>query len=263
MTKRIGVIGTGFIGLELYRSIKAGEHPGLEIAFLQNRSAKRLAAIQAADILHDLHDFRARGADLIVEAAHPDITLAHGAAFLTDADYMPLSVTALAQDDVLDRLTSVATTQNHHLFVPRGALVGTEGLFSWRHMWREVTITFKKHPRNIDFALTPWKADQITAETVVYDGPVRGIAALYPRNVNTMVTCALATIGLDKCRARLIADPALAHAIAEVDAIGTDGSHLTTIKRQPAVGVSGTEMAQSALRSVLKATGVAHTMEFV
>ena len=89
----------------------------------------------------------------------------------------------------------------------------------------------------------------------MFDGPVREIAPLFPRNVNTMVTCALATVGLDRCRGRMIADPALDHAVAEVEAWGKDGSYLTTVKRQPTVGVSGTEMFASTLRSVLKATG--------
>ena len=59
------------------------------------------------------------------------------------------------------------------------------------------------------------------------------IAPLFPRNVNTMVTCALATVGVDRCRGRMIADPALDHAVAEVEAWGTDGSYITTVKRQP------------------------------
>jgi aspartate dehydrogenase len=78
-----------------------------------------------------------------------------------------------------------------------------------------------------------------------------------------MVTCALATVGLDRCRGRLIADPALDHAIAEVEATGSDGSYLATTKRQPMVGVSGTEMFASTLRSVLKATGRGPTMDFL
>jgi hypothetical protein len=48
-------------------------------------------------------------------------------------------------------------------------------------------------------------AASVEPGSVIYDGPARGIAAKFPRNVNTMVTCAFATIGLDRCRARLIA----------------------------------------------------------
>src|SRR3954470_19620246 len=260
--RRIGLVGFGFIGAGLYRSIRDGAH-GLEIAFVHNRSASRLADLPAALVLADLKDFARTKPDLIVECAHPAITVEHGAAFLEIADYMPLSVTALADDGLRERLTATAQRRGHRLLIPRGALVGTDGLFSWRHMWRDVTITFRKHPRNIDFALTDWKAEQIAKETTIYDGPVRGVAKLFPRNVNTMVTCALATIGLDRCRGRLIADPSLEYAVAEVEAWGTDGSYLATTKRQPAVGVSGTEMFQSTLRSLLKATGTGQVMDFV
>ena len=261
--RRIGLIGFGFIGASLYRAVEDGAHPGLEIAFVHNRRKERLEAVRPDLILGDLSDAAQRKPDLIVESAHPAISIAHGAQFLAFADYMPLSVTALADDGLRTAMLDAARSSGHRLLIPKGALVGTDGLFGWRQMWRDVVITFRKHPRNLDLALTTWTAEDITAETVLYDGPVRGIAAQYPRNVNTMVTCALATIGLDRCRARLIADPALDVAVAEVEAWGTDGSYLSTTKRQPAVGVSGTEMFQSTLRSVLKASNALDTLDFL
>ncbi len=259
--KRIGIVGFGFIGASLFHKI-AAEPDGLEVAFVYNRSRAKVDGVPPALILDRLPDFVARGADLIVECAHPDITIDHGVEILKHADYMPLSVTALADDELRERLIATARAGRHHLLLPRGALVGMDSLFSWRHMWREVTITFRKHPRNLDLARTGRTAESITTPTILYDGPVRGIAADYPRNVNTMVTCALATTGLDKCRARLIADPELDHAVAEVEAFGNDGSYLSTVKRQPAIGVSGTEMFQSTLRSVMKATGNLHILDF-
>ena len=98
---------------------------------------------------------------------------------------------------------------------------------------------------------------------MLYDGPVRGIASRYPRNVNAMVGCALATIGLDRCRAILVADPELTELIAEVRAVGSDGSVLEIVKRQPGVGVSGTEMPDAVLRSIVLATGTAEGLQFV
>ncbi len=261
--KRIGLIGFGFIGAGLYRAVATGAHPGLEIAFVWNRSPEKLAEVPPALRISGLSQLRDRGADLVVESAHPAITIEHGASILACADYMPLSVTALADDALREMLLATARAAGHRLLLPQGALIGADALFQWRHMWRDVTITFRKHPRNLDLAASDHGETPIDAETMLYDGPVRGIAALYPRNVNTMVTCALATIGLDRCRARLIADPRLDHAVAEVEAFGTDGSHLSTAKHQPAVGVSGTEMAASTLRSVMKAVSRLETLDFV
>jgi aspartate dehydrogenase len=260
---RVGLVGFGFIGAGLYRAIVGGECAGLEIAFVWNRSADRLESVPKNVVLHDLADFTQHAPDLIVEAAHPDLSRTHATAFLQYCDYMPASVTALADDGLRERLVATAKRSGHRLIIPRGALVGADALIAWRHMWRDVTITFRKHPNNIDLSAVNWRAEDITSETVIFDGPVREIAPLFPRNVNTMVTCALATVGLDRCRGRMIADPSLDHAVAEVEAKGSDGSYLATTKRQPMVGVSGTEMFASTLRSVVKASGSGPTLDFL
>lgn len=260
---RVGLVGFGFIGSGLYRAISEGAHPGLEIAFVWNCSAGKLHGVSTEHVLDDLTRFAASSPDLIVEGAHPEITRSHGEAFLSNCDYMPFSVTALVDDPLRERLVTVAESGGHRLIIPQGALVGTDALLGWAHMWRDVTITFRKHPAHIDLSMVKLRAEDIRVETLIFDGPVREIAQLFPRNVNTMVTCALATVGIDRCRGRMIADPALNHAVAEVEAWGKDGSYLTTVKRQPMVGVSGTEMFASALRSVLKATDAGPTLDFL
>jgi predicted dinucleotide-utilizing enzyme len=141
--------------------------------------------------------------------------------------------------------------------------MGLDSRHEWRNAWEEVTIAFHKPPRNIDFSASGLSPGPYDAPTTLYDGPVRGIAALFPRNVNTMVTCALATIGLDRCRAVLVADPALHCAIADVQARGRDGSRLHLRKEQPALGVSGTEMVESQWASIRRMAGVREPLSFV
>lgn len=260
---RVGLIGFGFIGSQVYRRLREQPQDGIEIAFVHNRNLARLADVPGDLVLADLAGMPARKATLVVEMSHPAYTRQWGEVILAHADYLPLSVTALADQALLDRLTAQAEHSGHHVFIPHGALMGTDNLFESRHMWAEVEITFYKNPANIDFSESGYDPARIAGETVVYDGPARGIAALYPRNVNTMVTCALATIGLDRCRARLVASPALKVAIAEVRAVGRDGSLLHMRKEQPVSGVSGTEMFESQIASILRAARVGPTVGFV
>jgi len=254
---RIGLIGFGFIGSEIHRRIARAGGP-LELAFVHNRSPDRLAGLDPALILDDLADARRFVPDLIVEIAGPEVTVQHGENLLSVADYMPLSLTALADDELRTRLTDQARQTGHSLLVAHGALVGADSLLEWRAMWDCVSITFRKPPRSIGPA-----GEGVTRETVIFDGSVRQIAQRFPHNVNAMVACALATTGLDDCRARLIADPALEHLQLAIEAIGKDGSRLTIERSQPAIGVSGSEMAEAVYRSILRAVGCAGAMEFV
>lgn len=263
MAKRIGLVGMGFIGAHVYRRVTEDPGLGLEIAFVYNRSPARRAGYPAPLVLEDLADFAATEPDLIVEMAHPSISRDWGPRFLGAADYLITSVTAMAEDGIAAALERAALDHGHRLFLPHGALVGLDCLHEQRHAWESVTITFRKHPDNIDFSESGYDPARIDGETVVHDGPVRGVALAYPRNVNTMVTCALATLGLDGTRGVLVADPSLDKAIAEVEARGRDGSIVTTRKEQPAVGVSGTDMLEAMMGSVLAAAGRSPGIAFV
>ncbi len=261
--RRVGLIGFGFIGRKVYERASADADGPIEIAFVHNRSAAALADVPAALRLHDVAELERRAPDLVVEMAHPVYTQQWGERILGRCSYLPLSVTALADDALRERLLRQAQSAGTTLAIPHGALMGLDSLREWRHAWEEVTITFLKHASNIDFSASG--IDPATAQpgVAIYDGPVRGIAPLFPRNVNTMVTCALATVGLDRCRARLVAAQTPDVAVAEVVARGRDGSVLTMRKEQPARGVSGTEMFESQYASLLRAAGVREPLCFV
>ncbi len=257
---RVGVIGLGFVGAELVRRLVDGRVPGLRLAFAWRRSGRSGTlppGITAAHLIDDLATVGDTSPDLLVEAAHPDVTRQHGERLVALADYLPLSVTALADDELRARLSAIAATHGTRVLLPHGALVGAASLAEWRDHWRSVTFRMEKPLASIDLAAAEAAeaAGTVARRTILHDGSVRSIAARFPRNVNAMVTGALATIGLDRARGVMVADPALRELRLIVEARGIDGSRLRITRRQPAAGVSGTEMAEAAWASVVAAAG--------
>ena len=258
---RIGLIGLGYIGRYVYEQVTSRPDLGLEVAFVHDVVSERLAGLPAELVLPDITAFAARRPNLVVEMAHPAVTRQRGEMFLRETDYMPLSMTAFADEALQQRLLAAARSSGTCLFIPHGAAVGLENLFEGRDLWEEVSIVMKKNPKNLDFAAAPrFKPAEITQPTVLYDGPTRGICPMFPRNVNTHATVALAGIGFDRTRSVLIADPALDVSVIELTARGK-GVEMKIERSNPLKGVSGVFTLHSTLAAIARAKGSAGAMQ--
>jgi aspartate dehydrogenase len=192
------------------------------------------------------------GLDLVVEVAHPEVSARLGVPILSCTSYMPCSVVALADEGLRNQLLATAEQAGTRLFIPHGTVVGMDSVLEARALWKSVTVTFRKPPASIDAGVAT-HAD----ETLLFEGSVQDIAQKFPRSVNAMVACALATVGLDNTTGRMIADRRCGNVLrGEFEFIGTHGSRLFIIKEEPGVGVSGVGMVNSIKGSVLRALGV-------
>jgi predicted dinucleotide-utilizing enzyme len=258
---RIGLIGLGYIGRYIYEQIRSRPDLGLEVAFVHDLSAERLADLPEEVVLDDIQAFAARRPDLVVEMAHPGVTRQFGKMFLQATDYMPLSMTAFADEGLERQLFETARSNGTCLFIPHGAVVGLENIFEGRDLWEEVTMVMKKNPKNLDFSAAPqFKPKEITKETVLHDGPTRAICPVFPRNVNSHATVALAGIGFDRTRSVLVADPSLDVSVIEITAHGK-GVAMKIERSNPLKGVSGVFTLNSTLAAVCRAKGAAGAMQ--
>lgn len=94
-------------------------------------------------------------------------------------------------------------------------------------------------PGHLDFSYTDeFALGDVDGRTTLYDGPVRGLCQLFPRNFNSHACVALASLGLDETRTTLIADPEIETADHVITAAG-EGFHLEIVRRSEITGVTG------------------------
>jgi aspartate dehydrogenase len=232
---RIGVIGLGQIGQYLVERIR--DDPDCTLAVACDRDGESIEGVDA-EVLADPGSLAERSLDLIVEAAHADVVVDHGERLLGASDLLVLSTTALADAAVAQRLADACDQADTRLYVPHGAVLGTDGLQDARPALESVRITTRKNPANIDFSHARTDPDDVDGETELYDGPTRGICAAYPRNVNSHATVAIAGIGFDRTQSTLIADPSTNEAIHRIVAEGP-GTTLEVGRTSSIEGVTG------------------------
>jgi aspartate dehydrogenase len=217
--RRVGIVGFGLLGQYLVDRIvhDPAASSVFEIAFVWNRNYSRVsesANVPAAARCDDLADIARFSPDIIVEVCHPRVTQEWGTRFLAIADFYAGSPTAFADAAADVTLREAAAAGPHGLYIPAGALWGSQDLqrLSARGGIGSLTITMKKHPASLKLegqlgaAVTALVAAGTPGESIVYEGPVRALAVAAPNNVNTMAAAAIAvpTLGFDGVIARLV-----------------------------------------------------------
>lgn len=206
---RIGLIGYGNMGGALARLLDADPDTSgtvLRVLVREGRSTPH-------DTVHDIASLLADPApDLVIECAgHDAVTTFCAATLERGIDMVVASIGALADDRLRARLAGIATRSGARLILPAGAIGGLDLLSALRPAGiTEVIYEGRKPP-------AAWKGspaeaaadlDRLSTALTFFEGSARDAARAYPRNANVAAAVALAGIGFDRTRARLIADPA-------------------------------------------------------
>lgn len=251
---RIGVIGQGAIAQHVAQGV-AGI--GAQLALAVIRPGREDAARNALGRDVSLTD-RITGdlPDIMVDCAGHQGLAAHGAAILrAGVPLVTVSLGALAETGLLDKLTDAARTGQTRLILCSGAIGGLDALRAARTGRLDTVIYSGRKPPQ-GWAGSP--ADRVLEAGVPLSGPVthfegtaRQAALLYPRNANVAAVVALAGLGFDRTEVRLIADPQADGNIHEITATGDFGRMQFKITGQTLPGAPRTSAL--AAMSVLSA----------
>lgn len=158
--------------------------------------------------------------EVVIEAAGHEAVAATGEAVLTGgAEFVVSSVGALCDDALHARLRAAAAAGGGRLTLLPGAVGGLDILAAAKLSGLdEVSYVSRKPPAA--WAGTPAEARvdlaAIGEPTTFYEGSAREAARDFPKNANVAATVALAGLGFEETRVRLVADPTVSGNVHEI-----------------------------------------------
>jgi aspartate dehydrogenase len=149
-----------------------------------------------------------------------------------------LSGGALCDDALRVRLERLAAERRAMLYVPSGGIGGLDALkAACAAGVDEVEIAVTKPP-------AAWKGipyverlgvdlDRLAGPTTLFDGTAREGVPHFPANVNIAAVLALAGVGFDRTRLKVVADPALRFNTHYIDVRGPTGTISVKLESVP------------------------------
>jgi len=228
----VGILGCGFIGTTIGGSLD--QNPEVDEIYLLDSNYE--ATVHLAGVLKkgrikrefDIDEF-IDVSDLVVEAASQAAVKEVGPRVLeAGKDLMIMSVGALVEDDLWKRLKETAKGKECRIHIPSGAIAGIDGIISASIADIDcITLTVRKPPKGLSLPSSLHEKSTLLSELreplVLFEGSAREAVKVFPKNVNVAATIALAGIGFDRTRVRMIADPSVSSNMHTIEVRGRFG----------------------------------------
>lgn len=260
----ICIIGGGFIGSTIAKELERMDEVGstLIVDRYQERVeelAKECMKVRYAPDLGSALD----DVGLVVESASQEAVREYAPMVLESGrDLVVLSVGAFVDQGLYESCKSLAEEYDCKLYVPSGAVAGTDGLRSASvgRIDEVVLISYKPPSALKDVEYLQKKGidlDAIERAKVVFNGHAQDAVKHFPKNINVAATVSLTGIGFEKTRVRIVADPNISRNIHRLIVKGEFGEIECNARNLPSEENPKTSIlaALSAIATVKKIVG--------
>jgi len=265
----VGLVGCGAIGTVIAEAIDRGNVNNASLIIIYDailERAEKLASrlSQKPFVAKSLSEILKRSdVQLVVEAASQEFVMDHAVEILkNNKDLLIMSTGALLDEKLLSEIIDTAERTGRKVYVPSGAIVGIDNIKSAAlGDIEEVILITRKPPASfMDTDLVKKvKIDisSIREPIVLYEGPAREAVKIFPQNINVAATLSLASIGPDKTRVKIVADPNTKDIVHEIRVRGGFGEIYTRAVNKPFPGNPRTSYiaALSAIATLKRITG--------
>lgn len=245
----IGLLGYGAINSKVAEMIADGTVGPAELTSIlvqRERSKEKIKRLlpkechSAVIVTTSAEDFFSSNANwsLCVEAAGQPAVREHAKRCLAmGRNFMMTSIGSLTDDALYGDLRATAEANGSRLILCTGSLPAVDWLgAATLDGCTEIKVTQTKPPK----AWLGTKAHEenpdllnITEPFTIFEGSARNAASAFPKNANVAAMLALATVGLDKTQASLIADPNATGNLVDISFVGPAGKIDLQVKAAP------------------------------
>lgn len=240
----VAIIGCGAIGSTLAKAIDGGQIGEARVLWLYDLYREKAEALANSlkskpKIARNVREICAdKNVRLVIEAASQLAVEEYWEEILESGkDLMIMSVGALGDEKLLKSIMSLAERKGRKIFVPSGAIVGIDGVKAAALGGvKKVILTTRKPPRALTSAENMKRLStlsRIKKPMIVFDGSAREAVKAFPANINVAATLALAAVGMEKTRVRIVVDPTIRKNIHEIRVIGRAGEIVTITNNVP------------------------------
>lgn len=260
----ICIIGGGFIGSTIARELE--KMPEIETVHIVDKYKER-----AEELAKDCSKVRYAPdleavlpeVGLVVESATQEAVKEYAPMVLKSGkSLVVLSVGAFVDQEFWETCKSLAEKNDCKLYIPSGAVSGTDGLDSASigRIDEVILISYKPPSALKDVQYLKKKGvdlDAIDRATVVFNGHAEDAVKHFPKNINVAATVSLMGEGFEKTKVRIVADPNIRRNIHRLIVKGEFGELECNARNLPSKANPRTSVlaALSAVSTVKKIVG--------
>ncbi|RYH67242.1 MAG: aspartate dehydrogenase [Alcaligenaceae bacterium] len=233
--KRIAILGLGAVGSRVLASLQNKLAPdAIYAVFDRNTPADSPLELSYFDNVDALLRWKP---DLAVECAGHSVVFTVVPQLLRSGiDVLVVSIGALADADLRSHIVLAAQAGQCSLLTVPGAIGGLDALEAARSAGlSSVVYSGRKPPMAWKDTLAEdrFNLNDLREPTVIFEGSAGESASLYPKNANVTAAVALAGVGFENTRVRLIADPHSSLNVHELEANGAFGRFNIRLENKP------------------------------
>ncbi len=230
--KKIGILGFGAIGQEIYKKISEKFINGYEVVgiFSEDIASKKIPnKIKCLSF----NELLKKKPSLIVEVASVEACFQYAERILKKKiDFVCLSVCSFVNNSFFKKIIFLTKKINSKVYIPTGAIAGLDAISS-ASLNKElnlVKLIQRKPPKAL---LSNLESKKIKKEKILLNSTASKVCKKFPKNSNIAATLSICGLGFNKTKVVVIADPKIKKNIAEVEASGKFGKLKIILQNNP------------------------------